>query len=204
VQFSTAQHFRLVPAILHQRLVITYNSILKASFITPSSESMSLLSLLVADGHSMLIDPEVVLKMVIGEMSDPLSSVGAGCQALPVCQLLSTAWGFKALLAQLLVIAFTSTGFLEVANLNVNGRDLLIEISEVADVSGDTPIVELSSRCNHGKELGVRAVDNAQLGAVQPYDMACDSDWPIMIQPCISDPRTPPSSRITHTLGSLF
>jgi hypothetical protein len=144
--------------ILHQRLVITYDSILKAGFITPSSESTSSSSPLVADGHGAAVDLEVVLEMVIGETSGPLSSVGAGCQAFPARELLSAARGLEALFAELLVVAFAEAGFLKVVNLNIDGGDFFVEVTESGNVGGDTPIVELSSRRNHGKELGVWAV----------------------------------------------
>jgi hypothetical protein len=149
-----------VPVILHQRLVITYDPILKASFITPSSESTSSSSPLVADGHGAAIDLEVVLEMVISETSGPLSSVGAGCQAFPACELLGAARGLKMLLAELFIVALAKAGFLQVANLNVNGGDFFIKVMELGDIGGDTPIVELSSRHNHGKELGVWAIDD--------------------------------------------
>jgi hypothetical protein len=159
-----------VPAILYQWLVITYDSILKAGFITPFSESMSSLSLLVADGHGAAIDLKVVLEMVIGEMSGPLSSVGVGCQAFPACELLSTARGLKVLFAELFVIALASAGFLKVANLNVNGRDFFVKVAESGNVSGHTPIVELSSRHNHGKVLGVRAIDDGSEPAQERFN----------------------------------
>ena len=60
--------------------------------------------------------------------------------------------------AELLVVAFAKAGFLKVANLNVDGGDFFVEVTESGNVGGDTPIVELSSRRNHGKELGVWAV----------------------------------------------
>jgi hypothetical protein len=64
------------------------------------------------------------------------------------------------LFAELLVIALAEAGFLKVTNLNVDGGDFFVEVSESGNVGGDTPIIELSSRHNHGKELGVWAVDN--------------------------------------------
>jgi hypothetical protein len=146
--------------ILHQWLVITYDSILKASFITPFSESMSLSSPLVADRSTVPVDVKIILEMVIRETSGPLGTVGAGCQAFPACELLGAAWSLKVLFTQLFVIALPHAGFLRVANLNVNGSDLLIKVTEVGDIGGDTPIVELSSRHNHGKELGVWAIYN--------------------------------------------
>jgi hypothetical protein len=164
------QHFGLVPAILHQQLVITYNSILKASFIMPSSESTSLSSPLVADGHGATVNLKVVLKMVIGEKCGPLGLVGVGCQALPAHELLGTARGLEMLLTELFIVALAKVGLLQVANLNVDGRDFFVEVMESGDVSGDTPIIELSSRCNHGKELGVRAVDDGSEPTWECFD----------------------------------
>jgi hypothetical protein len=156
--------------ILYQRLVITYDSILKASFIAPSSESTSLSSPLVANGHGATINLEVILEMVIGETSGPLSLVGAGSQALPTRKLLGTARGFKALFAKLLVILLVKVGFLKVANLNINGGDFFIEFAESGDVGGNTPIIELSSRCNHSKELGVWTIDDGSEPAWEHFD----------------------------------
>ena len=62
------------------------------------------------------------------------------------------------MLAELFVVAFASVGFLKVANLNIDGGDFFVNVAESGNVGGDTPIVELSSRHNHGKELGVWAV----------------------------------------------
>jgi hypothetical protein len=124
----------------------------------PSSELTSSLSPLVTDGHGAAINLEVVLEMVIGETSGPLGPVGVRCQAFPACKLLGVARGLKALFTELLVIVLASVGFLKVANLNVDGGDFFIEVMELGDVSGHTPIVELSSRCNHGQELGVWAI----------------------------------------------
>jgi hypothetical protein len=64
------------------------------------------------------------------------------------------------LLAQLLVIVLARAGFLKVANLNIDGGDFFIQVLEVTDVGRDTPIIKLSTRCNHGKELRVWAIDD--------------------------------------------
>jgi hypothetical protein len=122
------------------------------------------------DGHGAAIDLEVILEMVIGETSGPLSSVGVGCQALPSCELFGTTRGFEMLLAELFVIALAKAGFLKVANLNVDGRNFFVEVVESGNVGGNTPIIELSSRRNHGKELGVRAVDDGSEPARERFD----------------------------------
>jgi hypothetical protein len=84
--------------------------------------------------------------------------------------LLGTAWGLELLFTQLLVIELASVGFLKVANLNVDSGDFFVKVTEVADIGGNTPIVELSSRCNHGKELGVQAIDNGSKPAWECFD----------------------------------
>jgi hypothetical protein len=64
------------------------------------------------------------------------------------------------LLTELFVVLFAKMGFLKVTNLNVDGGDFFVEVTESGNVSGDTPIIKLSSRHNHGKELGVWAIDD--------------------------------------------
>jgi hypothetical protein len=108
--------------------------------------------------------------VVVSEASGPLSSVGAGCQPFPACESFGASRSLKALLAELLVIVLAKAGFLKVTNLNVDGGDFFIEVSESGNIGGDTPIIELSSRRNHGEELGVWAVDNGSEPAQECFN----------------------------------
>jgi hypothetical protein len=54
--------------------------------------------------------------------------------------------------------------------LNIDGGNVFVEFAESGDVGGHTPVVELSSRRNHGEELGVWAVNDGSEPTGECFD----------------------------------